>query len=160
LNLYRTRVSNTGIAQLAGLKNLSAVDLRYTRVTPTGVDSLHTALPECQIEFVAAALPATSAKPQHPRGTGQKALAGWITSLGGEAGFAGGKLKSVSLSTAPIGDAQLAALAPATGIEKLSLEATETSDLGLQHLRGLKKLRELDLSNTVVTDAGLVRLAG
>src|SRR5262249_22594288 len=134
LNLYRTRVSNTGIARLTGLKNLTAVDLRYTRVTSTGVDALPAALPQCQIEFVTAAAPATGAKALRPSGTGEKALSEWITSLGGKPGFAGGKLKSVSLATVRVGDAQLAALAAATGIEKLSLEATEAGDLGLQHI--------------------------
>ena len=41
LNLYRSRVTNAGLANLAKLKNLRLVDLRYSKVTSAGVQTLH-----------------------------------------------------------------------------------------------------------------------
>ena len=159
LNLYRSRVTNSGLARLAALHELSAVDLRYTRVTAGGVDALRAAVPACEIEFVGAVPAPANAKTARPRGGGDKALAAWITALGGKAVVAGGKLREVSLATLRIGDAQLAALAGAVGIEKLDLEATEAGDLGLQQLARLRNLRELNVGHTTISDAGLAHLA-
>ncbi len=97
LNLYRSRVTNSGLARLAALHELSAVDLRYSRVTASGVDTLRAAVPACEIEFVGAAPSRTNAKAAKPSGSGDKALAAWISSLGGKTVFAGGKLREVSL---------------------------------------------------------------
>src|SRR5512133_3260216 len=41
LNLYRSRITNAGLAKLAALRDLTTVDLRYSRVTATGVAALH-----------------------------------------------------------------------------------------------------------------------
>ncbi len=159
LNLYRSRVTNSGLARLAALHELSAVDLRYSRVTAGGVDTLHAAVPACEIEFVGAAPSRTNAKAAKPSGSGDKALAAWISSLGGKTVFAGGKLREVSLAGLRIGDSQMAALSGAAGIEKLSLEATEVGDLGMQQLARLQNLRELNIGYTTVSDAGLAHLA-
>ena len=104
LNLYRSRVTNSGLARLAALHELSAVDLRYSRVTAGGVDALRAAVPACEIEFVGAAPARANAKAARPPGSGDKALAAWISSLGGKAVFTGGKLREVSLATLRIGD--------------------------------------------------------
>ena len=50
-------------------------------------------------------------------------------------------------------------LARLTGLEKLNLEATDVSDLGLESLAKLVNLRDLNLSFTSVSDRGLVHLA-
>jgi len=59
-----------------------------------------------------------------------------------------------------IGDADLAALKPLTGLEKLDLRQTAVTDQGLIHLIGLTELRFLTLVGTRVSDAGLFRLYG
>ena len=46
-----------------------------------------------------------------------------------------------------------------TNLETLSLVNTQITDAGLQHLKGLTKLRELRLY-TQITDAGLEHLEG
>ena len=51
LSLYRTKVSNAGLAKLAGLKRLRALDLRYTRATGSGIKELVAGIPNCKIEF-------------------------------------------------------------------------------------------------------------
>ena len=66
-------------------------------------------------------------------GQRRAALAEWIASLGGKAVVEKGKVKSISLATVRIGDAHLAGLAAATGLEKLSLEATERQMKALFH---------------------------
>lgn len=134
LNLYRSRITNAGIAKLGALKDLQSVDLRYSRVTATGVETLRAALPKAEIEFVGLAAPKTA-----------KTVTVSATA------------REVSLARQPVGDAQLAKL-PAR-IQKLDLEATEVGDLGVQKLAGLKDLRELNLSYTTVTDAGIAALA-
>ena len=152
LNLYRSRITNAGIARLAALRDLQAIDLRYSRVTSTGIESLRAALPKAEIEFVGGAPASTSAKAVKPGGN----LAQWVTALGGKAVVTGGRVREISFATARIGDAHIANL---TGpIQKLNLEATEVGDLGVQKLAGLKDLQELNLSYTTVTDAGLAAL--
>jgi len=88
------------------------------------------------------------------------------------------RLKGLALMNAAIGDAGLAALAPALrrrpGLEKLCLGANPFGDKGLAALvappppatgtppaaaGALKKLRELDLEDTQVNDAGCAALA-
>src|ERR1051326_4245276 len=158
LNLYRSRVSNSGAAKLAALKDLRSIDLRYSRVTSTGVEPLHAALPSCEIEFAGVAPPPTDAKNLRPRGTGEKALGDWITSIGGKSAFTGGKLREISLAAVRVSDAQLTALSAAASLEKLNLQAPEGGDAGLQQLTRLKNLKELDLSYTTISDAALTQI--
>ena len=47
-----------------------------------------------------------------------------------------------------------------TKLERLYLSDTEVTDAGLVHLKGLTKLEVLWLTSTKVTDAGLVHLKG
>ena len=49
LNLYGTQVTDAGLGELEGLKNLRAIYLWQTKVTPEGVESLKKALPQCEI---------------------------------------------------------------------------------------------------------------
>jgi hypothetical protein len=45
LSLYRTKVSNAGLARLASLSRLRALDVRYTRVTAAGVKEFASRIP-------------------------------------------------------------------------------------------------------------------
>jgi hypothetical protein len=49
LSLSNSQVTNDGLRELAGLKNLAALDLRGTRVTDAGVAWVRQALPACEI---------------------------------------------------------------------------------------------------------------
>src|SRR5207245_7116036 len=104
LNVYRSRITNAGLGRLTTLRDLAAIDVRYTRVTAAGVDSLRAALPQCEIEFAGAAPARIEAKSVKPRGTGEKALADWIASLGGKTVITAGKLREVSLAATHITD--------------------------------------------------------
>ena len=55
-------------------------------------------------------------------------------------------------------DATLAKIGRLRRLEDLNLNGTAVTDDGLAHLEGLTELRGLDLSNTRVTDAGLAHL--
>lgn len=49
LNLGGTQVTDAGLKQLAGLKDLHTLNLVNTKVTNAGVAELRKALPDCRI---------------------------------------------------------------------------------------------------------------
>jgi hypothetical protein len=49
LDLRSTKVTNEGLKELAGLRNLKFLDLRNTKVTDNGREELQKALPGCTI---------------------------------------------------------------------------------------------------------------
>ena len=51
VDLNGTKVTDAGLKELAGLKNLHHLDLRETSVTHAGVAELQKALPKLQIRF-------------------------------------------------------------------------------------------------------------
>ena len=52
LNLYRSRITDAGLARLQSLKKLETLDLRYSGVTGAGVRAFQAAVPNCRIDFV------------------------------------------------------------------------------------------------------------
>ena len=83
--------------------------------------------------------------------------ADWITALGGRAETnARGEITAVSLRASFVSDADLERVAALTQLEKLDLSHTRVTDLGLQRLKGLRNVRELNLFYAeLVTDEGL-----
>ncbi|HUT92716.1 MAG TPA: hypothetical protein VMY37_24700 [Thermoguttaceae bacterium] len=69
-------------------------------------------------------------------------------------------LQRLDFSRSPVkpGDDDLEPLEELTGLRILNLSNTSVTDAGLVHLKNLKRLEFLWLSNTRITDAGLVRL--
>jgi len=51
LSLLGTQVGDPGLAHLAGLNELTGLDIRETKVTPKGVEDLAKALPKCRIHW-------------------------------------------------------------------------------------------------------------
>src|SRR5205823_808951 len=160
VDLYRTGITNSGLARLKGLKDLTDIDLRYTRVTSNGIESLRSSLPNLKVQFVGSATvrpkTAGSAKPSDNT---DRAISAWVKAMGGVTTFAGEKLQAIDLSSTSVSDAQLSYLSGLAGLENLNLEVTQVGDLGLAALEGLTGLKELNLSNTTVSDAGLAKLA-
>ncbi len=118
LSLYRTKVTNAGLAKLAKLKQLRAVDLRYSRATASGVHELVAALPNCTVNFQASSngevKRTTSA--DAVAGKGEPAIAEWLRSIGGTVQMQDGHVAGVSLKSTSITDRELEILSklPAT----------------------------------------------
>src|SRR5579863_7600541 len=160
LNLYRSRITNAGLDKLRRLPHLQVLDLRYSAVTDAGVDAIRTALPKCRVSFVNTAPSFASRRVESkPANSSEPAVAKWIESMGGEARVADGRIQSISVARLAFSDSQMKYLAGLTGLEKLDIEATDVSDLGVASLAKLIKLRDLVLSFTSVSDRGLIHLA-
>ncbi len=69
-------------------------------------------------------------------------------------------VRRLSMKGMEVTDSVIAVLAEAGELNTLVLHETGITDLGLRHLKGLKKLRILGLHHTRVSDAGLRFLAG
>jgi len=59
------------------------------------------------------------------------------------------------LNSTSISDSGLEYLKDLKNLKDLQLRLTSVSDVGLQHLHGLKKLEDLDLQQTKVTPQGI-----
>src|SRR6185295_13580343 len=140
---------------------LTDVDLRYTRVTSNGIESLRAALPNSKVQFVgSSSVRPRSAGAARPAANTAKAIAAWVQAMGGVADFDTDRLTRIDLSSTSVSDAQLSHLSELTSLEKLNLEVTQIGDLGLAALEHLTGLKELNISQTTVSDAGLSKLAG
>src|SRR5262245_23920923 len=80
VNLYRTKVGNTGLAQFEKLSNLAEIDVRYSRVTRAGVDSIRAALPSARVLYIE-----QSSRPQPLKDVSALAGPEWLKALGGKA---------------------------------------------------------------------------
>jgi hypothetical protein len=49
LSLFATQITDDGLPNLYGLKNLTALDVRHTALTAKGIAQLRAALPDCKI---------------------------------------------------------------------------------------------------------------
>jgi Leucine-rich repeat (LRR) protein len=133
LNLFSTPVSDAGLAHLKGCKDLSFLELGRTRVGDAGMAHLE----------------------------GCKSLTElWLegTQVGdrGLAHFRGCKgLVRLSLWGTPVSDAGLAVFKDCKGLTHLYVNDTKVGDAGLAHFKGCKALTELHVHNTQVSDVGL-----
>jgi len=146
LNLRGTDITDTSMEYVAGFPALTHLDVSYTQVTNNG------------LEF----LPALTQLEEFSAG-GNK-----ISGVGLHALKALPRLKRLNLSGAQkrnsgtwvvtLADPDLETLGQLKGLESLNLGGLRVTDLGLVQLRGLRKLRELDLSRTEVSGSGLAVL--
>src|SRR6202035_5293022 len=108
-NLYRTRVTNSGVARLQALKELTDIDLRYSRATANGIEALRAALPNAKVQFAgSSAVRPKTAGSAAPAADTERAIAAWVKAIGGSADLAGERLKAIDLSSTAVGDAQFA----------------------------------------------------
>ncbi len=163
-NLYRTGVTNSGLARLQGLKKeLTDLDLRYSRVTANGVESLRAAIPNLKVQFVGSAAIG-------PKTAWSRPACGLQRAGDRRLGEGDGRQDCIrpeidcnpsDLSSTPVSDAQLSYLSDLTKSRKTGSSAsTQVGDLGLDALRNLKGLKQLDLeSDHRFQDAGLAKLS-
>ncbi len=160
LSLYRTKVTNAGLAKLANLKELRAVDLRYSRATASGVHELVAGLPNCKVMFQASSngevKRATSAESVAAKG--EPAIAEWLRSIGGTVEMHDGHVTGVSLKSTSITDRELEILSKLPQLAELNLRNTEISEVGAAHLSSILSLQKLDLGYTLLSDSALAQV--
>jgi hypothetical protein len=93
-------------------------------------------------------------------GAEEAAAAAWVESLGGRCAYdAAGEVAGVDLSNAWLTDDDLGRLARLPGLERITLAYTKITDLGLERLAPLERVRVLDLRYAeAVTDVGIAHL--
>ena len=136
LNLGGTKVTDTGLRELAGLKSLQSLDLHKTKVTDEGLKEL--------AGFMR--LQTLDVSRTNVTDAGLKELVGLKS------------LRSLYLSNTRVTDAGLKELAELEGLQSLHLYNTKMTDAGLKELAGLTSLQSLYVENTRVTDAGVEEL--
>ena len=134
LDLGGTQVTDAGAACLKGLTRLISLDLPDTQVTSAGAAGLRNALPHCRIVCWHST--------NNDAGPGGQAAA----SMG----------KSLNLDGKAIVDEKL----PGRPAIAVDLSSSDVTDVELEQLEGLARVRNLNLASTRVTDAGLERLKG
>src|SRR6185295_6058857 len=144
---YRTKVSNAGLARLTNLTQLHALDVRYSRVTASGVKELLTRIPGVGVlvddpsnRTSTRAVEAASVK-----GKGEETVAKWLRSIGAQVQLRDGHATAVSLASTSITDREVAILQELPQLEELSLRDTEISDLGAADLTRIRTLPKVDL---------------
>ncbi len=90
--------------------------------------------------------------PQEPPGPGPE----WLRELVGEEYFV--TVVGVFLHETQITDSGLEHLKGLTSLQELQLDSTKVTDTGLEHLKSLKSLHYLHLDSTNVTDEGVKKL--
>jgi internalin A len=138
LNLFGCKVRDVGLKDLAGLKNLRALNLRFNQVSDAGLKEL---APLKNLQTLNLGFTYVS-------DAGLKELAALKN------------LEALELFRTLVTAAGLKELAELKKLQKLDLGGTRVTDAGLQQLAGLKSLRALNLNSTQVTNAGLKELAG
>ena len=151
LTLYRTKVSNAGLARLAHLTQLRALDVRYSRVTASGVKELQARMPGVAVLADDAANRTArricrSRVGQRQRRRGDREVAAHRSAR--RCKLRDGHATAVSLASSPITDREVAILQELPQLEELSLRDTEISDLGAAHLSAIRTLRRSSISAT------------
>ncbi len=161
LALYSTSLTDTGLKEIARLKQLRILNLGNTQVTDAGLTEL-TGLGQLEIlslsgnNVTGKGLKAVTALKQL-RSLNLSSTKVTDASLKDLAGLE--RLETLDLRNTPLTDGVLKSLAGLKSLHTLNLEGANISDALLQELRGLKQLRSLNLVSTNVTDAGLKELA-
>lgn len=133
LSLGRTRVTDAGLAHLAGCKNLEWLDLSLTAAGDDGLKSIAEASGLKQLFL-----------------EGNKVTDAGLSTV---AGFK--QLEEFDLSKLAISDDGLKAIAGLKNLKILYLTGSPITDAGLAHLKGLKQLELLETTGTQITAEGL-----
>lgn len=135
LHFYATGVTNAGLANLSGLKELTVLVLD-PQVSDAGLVHLSELTNLATLDLVGARI----------EGDGLRHLCGLS------------RLQNLYLTGTPLADPGLKAIAALRSLEKLNLSYTEVTDAGMVHLAQLKNLQQLDLAGTKVSDQAVQSL--
>ena len=158
LDLAGTNVTDKGLKQLAGLKNLMTLKLQDTKVTAAGLKEL-----AGHKRLASILLSEGQLSDAHLRVLCEIGLMHTLT------GQVAGSSKqpfpqsveeiiTLELIRSPITDAGLRELARFSNLARLYLRETQVTDAGLKELAGLKTLTLVELQGTRVTEAGVAAL--
>ena len=146
LTLYRTRISNAGLAQLATLKNLKDLDVRYTRVTATrreGSSGEASRRDGAVPGFVEPHDEARGRDGAPSRAKARPPIGKWLSAIGATRAACATATPWRSCSPPRrLHDRELALLQELPHLEELSLRDTEVSALGLAHLSKLARAED------------------
>ncbi|HEV8070252.1 MAG TPA: protein kinase [Planctomycetaceae bacterium] len=160
LFLSGTPITDAGLAHLQGLTGLKHLLLDGTQVTGAGLTNLR-GLKDLQNLVLNWSRVADSGLVHLESLTELRALnlrGTQVTDAGLTHLRTLTKLEILSLSRLPVSDTGLAQLQHLKRLQWLDLGSTRVTDAGLTNLRTLKDLQHLALNSTAVTDAGLVHL--
>lgn len=159
LDLSRTELTDSGLEQLAGMKQLAVLKLGQTGVHDAGLK--HLAAMEKLVYLDLSSTNVTDAGLKHLSSLGQLAYLdlGFTKVTGtGLAHLEGlNQLVHLNLNRTDLEAKHLAGLRQLT---KLDLSSTPVTDAGLENLVGMKRLTYLKLGDTRVTDVGMKHVAG
>jgi internalin A len=138
LHIFNTKISGNGLKELSELNNLQDLDLLSTQVTDAGLKVL-ASLKNLQ---------ALNLGNTRVSNVGLKELANLKN------------LRSLKLNRTLVTDAGLRELTGLTNLKSLNLDQTQITDLGLKELAKFNSLESLNISETKITDAGIKELIG
>jgi len=143
-----TDITDTSMAYIGGMTNLKALDISWTQITDNGLDHLGNLT---QLEELALG--------------GNKVSGSGMTMLRvlpklRVLDVNGTQKRNSGMWMASIADFDLDMIGSLGSLEELNLGGTKVTDLGMEKLPRLKKLRRLDVSRTAVSGAGLAQLSG
>ena len=168
LNVAGTRISDTGLQQIAVLKNLIGLNVELCRqVTDGGFACLGrskklsvliapgTSISNVGLEQLAAGAQLAAMNLEVCDGVTDNCC----EALGQMTGLRALVLKKTGFEQHPVSDAGLRHLAKLRNLELLSLYGNAVTDDGVQHLSSMLDLAEIDLSLLPITDAAIHHLA-
>jgi hypothetical protein len=155
LNLKGTGVTDAGLMRLAFCKQLAKLNVQETRVSKTALALLRKTLPELKVDE----------SPPTEKLSPEQALAE-IKKLGGmlvhyDDRLPGNPVTMIDATNLPgFRDEWTRYFAAFPKLRQIGLSGTPLSDAGLDSLKDIAELDALILSGTKITDAGLAQLAG
>ncbi len=160
LALDNTRVSDTGLEYVRALKSLRILGIEGTRVTDAGLKHVATLTALRYLNLNHTCVSDAGLKQLEPM------LLYGLELNGTQVGDTGLRhvaalywtLESLYLSGTQVGDAGLEQIRGLKKLKVLEIVRTRVSDAGLAHLQALTELQHLNLADTHVDDAGLVQL--
>lgn len=174
LELGFTKVTDDGLGELAGMKNLAKLDLRETDTSLAAALKLVAKVPKLHVLADWGTTAGATKVNLQPTATDEQIkqlknlpeitqLNLWRCDGLSEAAMADvaklAELQSINLGATNIGDQGLAKLAGLPHLRRLVLANTPLTDAGLATIAGGKGWLELDLGSTAITDDGLKQLA-
>jgi serine/threonine protein kinase/Leucine-rich repeat (LRR) protein len=162
LFLSSTSLTNAAVPHLAKIGTLTHIEIQGTKIDEQGAKELAKALPGCRIQWTGGVIEPTLAT--------DLTAAQTVIARGGSLRIDGDpieyktlpnppfQINTVSMRRMPVTAAHLRALRGCRKLTELNLTESRLSDDALEPLNALPNIRHLDLNETGLTDGGMVYL--